>query len=242
MTLRILICLCLIGSNFQTQASEQDVAPAYKLTVGYYQYSGGDSQNGPATDINLRRTADGGNVWFAHYLSWAHEVTQTRLGWDQNYEFQSFRLVPSLQLASAWAWTSSLYAETGKSWFAGLGLGRTNLRDSLSLNFDPNDSYTVSGGFRKDEHSSVAFVLIRDNRLNPDQQHLHLIYRTGLPEQHRLTIDLLLKSGRVEGEYIERTGLAVTYDWPRWFGRIAYDPKTNFTSQELLRLVIGTRF
>jgi hypothetical protein len=220
----------------------QTPVPAFKLTAGYYQYSGGATQNGPATDINLRHSADDGNMWIAHYASWAHDVAQTRVGWDHSYAWPLVRVIPSLQFASAGAWTSSIYFETGETWFAGAGLGRTNLRDSLSLNFDPNDSYTVSGGYRWNEVSSAAFVLIRDNRLNPDQQHLHLIYRTALPEQHRLTIDVLLKSGTVEGEYIERTGLAVTYDWPRWFGRIAYDPKTNFTTQDLLRLVFGTRF
>jgi PAS domain S-box-containing protein len=34
----------------------------------------------------------------------------------------------------------------------------------------------------------------------------------------------------------------VTYDWPRFFVRLAYDPKTNFTPVDARRLSIGTRF
>jgi hypothetical protein len=71
---------------------------------------------------------------------------------------------------------------------------------------------------------------------------MHLIYRKNLPNHHRLTLDILLKSGLVAGEAIDRTGLALTYDWPRWFTRLSYDPKANFTTQDLWRLAVGARF
>jgi hypothetical protein len=240
--LALLFLSMFAGLPALAQTKDSEPIPAFKLTAGYYQYSGAQVQNGPATDINLRHSSSEGNTWLAHYASWAHDVTQTRVGWDHNFPVQSVRLTPSLQLASGGAWNGSLSAETGETWFIGAGFGRTNLRDSLSLNFDPNDMYSLSGGYRWNEINSLSFQLVHDNRLNPDQQHLHLIYRTPLPNEHRLTVDVLLKSGLVEGEHVERTGLAVTYDWPRWFTRVAWDPKTNFTQQDLLRLVVGARF
>jgi hypothetical protein len=241
--LMLLLCTALtVAAQDPPTGDDTDTPVRYKLTVGYYQFSQGLSDNGPAMDLNLRQTSSLGNVWFAHYDSWAHGVTQTRLGWDRTWGQDTLRLIPSLQLASGGAWNGSLGAETGQTWFAGLAFGRTNLRDSLSLNFDPNDMVTLSGGYRWSEINSLSFQLVRDNRLHPDQQHLHLIYRTPLPDARRLTVDVLFKRGLVDDEPTERTGLTVTHDWPRWFIRAAWDPKTNFTSQDLLRLVVGTRF
>lgn len=232
----------LVVQAAAAQGADPEQAPAFKLTTGLYQYSGADAQNGQAVDINLRHSSTAGNVWFGHYVSWAQELTQDRLGWDRSFAAGPVRLLPSLQLATAGAWNGSVGVETGDDWFIGAGLGRTNLRDSVSLNFDPNDSYSVSGGYRRLDGESLSFLLVRDNRLHPDQQHVHLIYRTPLPNAHRLTLDLLRKSGLVEGEHLERTGLSVAYDWPRWFVRVGYDPKANFTPQDLWRLAVGTRF
>lgn len=243
--LKCCLLTALAGLVVQTavaQGADPEQAPAFKLTTGFYQYSGADAQNGQAIDINLRHSSTAGNVWLGHYVSWAHELTQDRIGWDRSFPVGPVRLMPSLQLATGAAWNGSVGVETGDDWFIGAGLGRTNLREAVNLNFDPNDSYSVSGGYRWHEAESLSFLLVRDNRLHPDQQHVHLIYRTPLPNAHRLTIDLLLKSGLVDGENIERAGLSLTYDWPRWFVRVSYDPKANFTPQDLWRLAVGTRF
>jgi hypothetical protein len=242
-TRRILTALaCLFILSVIAQEQDPSKGPAFKLTTGLYQYSGAGEQNGQASDTNLRHTSGLGNVWVGHYVSWAHELTQDRVGWDRTFASENFRVTPSLQLATGGAWNSSAGVETGEDWFIGAGFGRTNLRDSVSLNFDPNDSYSVSGGYRWQEAATLSFLLVRDNRLHPDQQHLHLIYRTSLADAHRLTLDVLLKSGLVDDEKIERTGLSLTYDWPRWFVRMTYDPRANFSSQDLLRLVTGVRF
>ena len=58
----------------------------------------------------------------------------------------------------------------------------------------------------------------------------------------RLTLDALYKKGLVEGEMIERWGFSATYDWPAFFARLAFDPKANFTPQDMWRLSVGTRF
>lgn len=222
--------------------AEDAASPAFKLTVGRYQSSADGQPSSFSTDYNLRHTSWLGNVWYGHYVASAEELTQDRAGWDRNFSLGLVRLQPSVQVATGGAWNGSLNLETGESWYAGAGIGRTNLRPTVNLNFDPNDAWSLSGGYRWAGGPSLGLLLVRDNRENPDQQHLHLIWRTPLLDRHRLTVDLLRKRGLVEGEHIERTGLSVAYDWPRWFLRLSYDPKVNFTTQNMWRLAGGTRF
>jgi len=49
-------------------------------------------------------------------------------------------------------------------------------------------------------------------------------------------------AGLVNGESISKVGATVTYDWPRFFIRLAYDPNTNFTPDNVWRVSIGSRF
>ena len=217
-------------------------APAFKLTAGLYQSSGGGQDRSDSTDINLRHGSTLGNVWYGRYTAPARELIQDRAGWDRSFPAGALRILPSAQLASGGAWNGSVGVETGEDWYVGAGLGRTNLRETVNLNFDPNDSYSLAGGYRWNAGRALGLVLVRDNRLNPDQQHLHLVYRTPLPEDQRLTVDLLHKRGLVNDEMIDAVGLSVAYDWPRWFLRLAYDPKVNFTPQDMWRLSFGTRF
>ena len=132
--------------------------------------------------------------------------------------------------------------ETGDAWFVGAGVGRTNLRNYANLNFDPNDAWMLSGGYRWAGNHSLALQWIRDNRVNPDQQNLHVVYRMPVNQTDRLTVDALQKKGLVGGTPISRFGLSVGYDWPRYFVRVAYDPLVNFSVQDMLRLSVGTRF
>lgn len=241
-----MILIIGMAGHFTVSAMAQDRATqaplAFKLSAGYYHFAGGAEQSGPAVDINLRHSSSKGNFWIGHYFSWAHELRQDRIGLDRIYTAGAVRIMPSLQLATGGAWNGSVGAETGDTWFAGAGLGRTNLRDSVSLNFDPNDAYSLSTGFRGTAGESFSLLLVRDNRLHPDQQHLHLVYRRSVNTSHRLTVDALFKRGLVEDEVIERTGLSLAYDWPRWFVRLSYDPNANFSPQDLWRLTMGTRF
>jgi hypothetical protein len=214
----------------------------FKFTVGSYSVAGGGLPAGPGLDVNLRYTYGEGNVWLGWFRSPALDFSQTRVGWDNTLTFGPVRALPSLQAASGGFVGGSIAIETGDSWFIGSGLGRTNLRNYANLNFDPNDSYTLYGGYRWPDASALSLQLVRDNRLNPDQQHLHLIWRKSLSDGQRLTVDLLAKQGTVEGQFIRRTGLSVGYDWPQWFVRLAWDPKVNFTPQNMLRVSTGWRF
>jgi hypothetical protein len=220
----------------------QDQQPNYKLTTGLYALSGAGQANSHGLDINLRRTSDAGDLWAAWYRSPEQNVSQPRLGWDNNYSVSTWRVQPSVQMASGGFWGGSLGVETGDSWFVGVGLGRTNLHPYTNLNFDPNDAWMASGGYRWSSVQSIGFQVVRDNRQNPDQQHVHAVYRMGMPNGQRLTLDVLFKSGLVEEQFTRRTGLSVTYDWPQFFTRVAYDPIINFTPQTMWRVSVGTRF
>ena len=83
---------------------------------------------------------------------------------------------------------------------------------------------------------------MRDNRLSPDQRHLHAYWRQPMPDGQRLTLDLLYKEGLVDDRMIQRWGVSATYDWPRFLLRVAYDPKANFGRDNLWRFSVGARF
>ena len=237
------VCLAtLLTLGLCQQAAAQDAPTPYKLTVGSYGVSGGGLPAGPGLDVNLRYTYGDGNVWLGWFRSPVLDFSQLRSGWDHTFTLGPVRLLPSVQAASGGFFGGSIAVETGDSWFVGAGLGRTNLRNYANLNFDPNDSYTAYGGYRWSEATSLQVQLVRDNRLNPDQQHVHLIWRQSVGNGERLTVDLLAKQGTVDGLFIRRVGLSVGYDWPRWFVRAAWDPKVNFTPQNMVRLSTGMRF
>ena len=235
---------CLIASSALAAAPtvEPEKPISYKLTAGHYQLSGGDLPNASGLDVNLRATGSFGNAWVGWYGSPSQDIKQVRGGWDSSYKLGPVRFMPSLQIASGGFVGGSAMVETGDSWFAGVGAGRTNLRNYANLNFDPNDAWMLSGGYRWADNHSLALQVVRDNRLNPDQQNVHVVYRTPVNGGDRLTLDLLQKKGLVGGVPISRFGLSAGYDWPRYFVRVAWDPQVNFTAQDMLRLSVGTRF
>lgn len=136
----------------------------------------------------------------------------------------------------------SAQLETGDDWFVGAGLGRTNLRPYTNLNFDPNDSWTVSAGRRMNTGETFYLLQVRDNRLNPDQQHIHADYRKPLSDGDRVTVDVLYKNGLVGNATIHKWGVTLVYDWPRYFISLAYDPKVNFSADNMFRTLLGMRF
>jgi hypothetical protein len=227
----------LLGLNPSSPALA-DLPPAYKLTLGSYHFSSGAN----ALDTNLRWTGDYGNIWGGLYASSQFHEHQFRLGWDHTIALSGVRWSPSLQVASHAYVAGSVNVETGDTWFVGAGLGRTNLRPNTNLNFDPNDAYSLSAGWRDASGLSYALQWIQDNRNNPDQRHLHAVYRTPLPDGQRFTFDVLYKQGLVDGVAIHKIGATLTYDWPRFFVRLAYDPKVNFTADDMTRVSVGTRF
>lgn len=220
-----------------SHADDGDAGPAFKLTVGQQRFS----ESGNGVDVNLRHASALGTTWLGYFDANGLDAHQLRAGWDHTFG-DAVRVVPSVQLASGGFVGGSLNVETGKTWFVGAGYGRTNLHPYFNLNYDPNDAWTLSGGYRAADGASYALSLTRDDRENPDQEHFHAVYRAPVNGSDRLTLDVLYKRGLVNGDSIARLGATVTYDWPRFFVRLAFDPNTNFTSDDVVRVSVGARF
>ena len=236
---RVRLALFLVTAVLSAPARADDAPEApFKLSVGAYH----GSQSGWALDTNLRYSSDRvGHAWIGWFRSNGLDVAQWRAGWDRSFG-DSVRVQPSLQVAEGGFVGGSVNVETGERWVLGAGLGRTNLKPYVNLNFDPNDAWSLLAAWRNDDGRSLTFNWVRDNRQNPDQRHAHLVWRQPLPTGQRLTLDLLVKRGKVEDQRITRAGLTATVDWPTWFVRLAYDPRTNFTPENSWRLTTGLRF
>ena len=236
--LRRLVFLTIFALGPLTTAVAQELPSAdFKLTVGAFKFS----ESGSGVDVNVRRSSDYGNVWLGYFRAPRLDANQWRTGWDKTFG-EAIRIQPSVQTASGGFVGGSLNVEAGENWIVGAGLGRTNLRPYYNLNFDPNDAWSVLAGYRAESGQSYTASYVRDNRENPDQQHFHLTSRTPLAGKERLTLDMLYKRGLVDGQRIAKVGGTVTYDWPKFFVRLAFDPNTNFTADNVWRFSVGTRF
>ena len=80
-------------------------------------------------------------------------------------------------------------------------------------------------------------------RLGTSQQDTHVVWRRPLSGGDRITLDAVYKSGHADdGTYARAAGLTVTFDWPRWAVRAAYDPHVNFGADTMIRLGVAWRF
>ena len=233
------------GDTASARSTPTDDAPAapFKFTTGLYRTAGAGQTASTGLDLNLRYQGGAGDLWVGAFRAPAGDVSQLRGGWDHSFALGPVRLLPSLQYASGGFMGGSVNLETGTHWYAGAGLGRTNLRNYVNLNFDPNDAWMLSAGYRWSEARYAGVQVVRDNRAHPDQQHLHLVARLPTDAGHAVFVDLLDKRGSLDdGRYVHRYGASMTYSWPQVFVRMAYDPKVNFTPQNQWRVSVGTRF
>ena len=97
--------------------------PTFKLTVTGHRFS----ESGNGADINLRHSSDWGTQWLGYFNASGLDAHQFRGGWERSFG-DTVRVLPSLQIASGGFVGGSISIETGKTWFVGAGLGRTNLR------------------------------------------------------------------------------------------------------------------
>jgi len=211
---------------------------SFKFTPTYYR-----TTNEPAAyDLNLRANREVQTGWIGFYRR-GDEFQQLRLGYEHALELPAVRLVPSVQYASRGFLGASANAEIGERHFALVGLSRTNLKDYFNLNFDPNDSVLLGAGTRALAHSVLTVYQIKDDRLGTGQHVTHFVLRTSPDEHTRWTIDVFAKAGRsADGEWVRGTGATLTYDFGRYFARIAHDPHVNFTLERMLRMALGWRF
>lgn len=230
---------CAQDERGGTPSSEGPIA--WKLTPTYYS----STSQAPAWDINLRGNTDTQTAWVGYYRR-QEEFQQLRFGYERPMEWTAVRLVPSLQYASRGFLGGSLYAEIGERHFGVLGWGRTNLKDYYNLNFDPNDAVTFGVGTRALPRTTLTLFQIRDDRLDTGQRVTHLVARTKPTEKTRWTLDVFHKEGRPDAdpasERVRGTGATVTYDYGRYFARVASDPYVNFSNDHMVRVALGVRF
>ncbi len=212
---------------------------AYKLTTSLYRT--GDGYLGG--DINLRAGLGPHVVWAGFYRS-ETGYEQGRAGYENTLSLPFGKLVSSLQLATRGFAGISETAEIGGDHYVLLGLSRTNLRDYYNLTFDPNDSVLYGvGSHTLIPKTQVYLFSVKDNRLDTGQRVTHLVLRWQPTDAARWTLDLTQKSGQgEEDEKVSATGVTLGYDFERYFVRLAYDPKVNFTAQNMGRISLGMRF
>lgn len=227
-----------------TAAPGEGTAPRpFKLSIGDYFY---DDPSGHSTgqDYNLRYRR-GGSTVFAGYYRDHRFGDQARLGADSAWQPLAavpVSIQPSIAVATRGFVGGSVAVQAGDTWYVQAGLGRTNLQPFANLNFDPNDALSFAVGHHADDGSSLALSTVADNRLHTGQRHTHLVGQWPLPGGQRLTIDVLRKSGDGDAGHVSAWGETVTYDFPRFFVREAWDPKQNFGTADVARITVGTRF
>lgn len=209
----------------------------WKLTLGLYRT--GTDWSG---DLNLRGSSGDFNFWLGGYAAGGGEGVG-RIGGEWAYKAETLRFTPTLAVATNGLVSGQLYAEVGRSIYLIAGASRTNLRDYFNLTFDPNESLQLGAGVHVDARTLLAAYSIFDVRLHTGQQNTHLVVRRYLSHEHRLTVDVVYKSGHTdEREFVRGLGATVTWDWARFFLRAAYDPYANFTASTMVRAGGGVRF
>ena len=234
------VAAMLLVTNVLAQPAAGGGEPslAFKLTPAFYRISDGNN----AADLNLRANY-GDNVGWIGYYRDRLGFQQARAGYERHADLGAARLVLSVQVASRGFLGGSANAEIGGDTFAIVGFGRTNLHDYYNLNFDPNDAITLGIGTRAISNTELSLYMVKDDRLGTGQRVTHLIARRRFAEKQRFTIDLSYKSGKnTAGDNVEGSGIALTYDYAPWFGRVAYDPYVNFSANRMTLFALGRRF
>jgi hypothetical protein len=210
--------------------------PAWKLTVGEYSYA-----NYFGTDFNLRWRENGTSAWTGVYTDRVFG-SQVRAGADTVINVGKYvQLQPSIQAASLGFIGGSFNVQVGDAWYGITGIGRTDTRPYFNLNFDPNDALTFGVGHVANDGATYNLFLVADDRFHTQQRDLHLNVQIPWGDSHA-TVDLLRKSGLSDAGRIAAWGFSASWDWPRWFLRLAYDPYQNFSAQDAWRFAAGLRF
>ena len=219
-------------------ARADDEGPDYKLTFGRY----ASSDDNPAIDVNLRAGLGPHTAWFGMYREHAG-FRQARAGYEYRLEADASRTTFSIQSASGGVAVGSITAELGGASYAIVGFGRTNVRNYVNLNYDPNDAITLGVGTRAIERIELSLFQVRDDRLHTGQQVTHLVLRRRFDGGQRLSVDLYTKRGLdSDGVYVNDRSWSLGYDRGPLFVRFAHDPHAGFTPANQNRLSFGTRF
>ena len=211
---------------------------AWKLTLGRYASSDGN----PAWDANLRGTRGAVTGWLGVYRDRAG-LQQWRSGIEHRSDGDALRTLLSLQSASGGAWIGAANAELGTSTYAIVGWGRTNLRNYINLNYDPNDAITLGAGTRAIADTELSLFQVRDDRLHTGQRVTHAVLRRRFEAEQRVTLDFFIKRGlAADGQFVHDKSLTLGYDRGPWFARLSHDPHAGFAFATQNRVSVGTRF
>ncbi len=233
-------------ANTQNASSMKDgQSVAWKATLGTYKDS---VTRDTATDLNLRGSTKDTRFWLGYYQEQT-DFKQTRLGAEQAADLASYgKLIYSLQVASGGFVGGSLTWDGKQDNVDGfsplLGLGRTNAKPYVNLNFDPNDSVLWGGTYSQRQIGQISLFQIFDDRFNTGQRVTHLVWRGSLPNSVGLVVDAFHRSGASEAGNVQvkGNGLATTVEVRDYFVRFAYDQKANYTQANITRLAVGFRF
>jgi len=215
-------------------------AVAWKLTTTYYATT---NQPG-AGDINLRGNLGPHTAWVGYYDQ-PGEFNQARVGYEYNLRLPLTQTVFSAQYASHGFFGGSVTAAVGGDVYGILGISRTNEKPYFNLNFDPNDAWTFGFGARLPQDTSVMLYQIHGEWIAAGQRVTHAVLRTRPSPDTRLSVDVFYKSGPLdseEGGSVSVIGIGVGVDYKAWFARITWDPKVNFTPNDMVRVAVGLRF
>lgn len=238
--MRFFVPLCAFVICLHAHAEEQDQEDGkvhYKLTLADY-----SAQQLHAQDVNLRARFGNQTLWLGYYTD--HDFQQTRTGYERIDEGSWYKVTSSLQAATHDFLGAAVTAELGGKLHGIVGYGRTNLKPYDNINFDPNDSITYGAGLEWAEDEDISVYRVRDDRVVKGQQIDHVLLHLPGAGGDKAIVDLFSKSGSrdADGKSIAGTGAALTYEWPCYFVRLAYDPKVNFTQAYMTRLSFGFFF
>ena len=219
--------------------ADAGTGPDFKLTLGRY----GSDDGNTGLDANLRGSLGMHTVWVGHYRD-RDGYRQARSGYEYRIDGETLRTVLSLQSASGGVVVGSVTSEVGGSNYAIVGFGRTNVRNDVNLNHDPNDAITLGIGSRAIEQTELTLFNVHDDRLHTQQNVTHAVLRRRFEGDQRLTLDLFTKRGYTgDGLWLSQDkSWSLGYDRGPLFVKFTVDPHAGFTSATQKRVQLGTRF
>ncbi len=236
----LLALACAAGcSAARAAGADASASPDFKLTLGRY----GSSDGNTGLDANLRGGLGPHTAWVGLYRDQSG-YRQARAGYEFRLDGDTVRTVFSLQSASGGVAVGSVTSELGGANYAIVGFGRTNVRNYVNLNYDPNDAITLGIGTRAISQTELTLFNIHDDRLHTGQNVTHLVLRRRFEGDQRLTVDFFVKRGLTgDGNFVRNDkSISLGYDRGPYFLRFAYDPHAGFTTPTQRRLQLGARF
>jgi hypothetical protein len=236
---RRIVLLLLCCATGAARGAGGDDKLALKFTPSWYQSSDGNH----AWDFNLRANTGPHAAWIGYYTE-RSGARQARTGYEYTENFRAGHVVWSAQAASGGFLGGSATLQTGgDAIYFIAGFGRTNLRNYYTLNFDPNDAYTIGVGTGLIPHTDLSLYEIRDDRLGTGQRVTHLYAHVNLSDTDRVSIDGTYKRGLSDdGIPVHGHGLTLTYTHRHGFLRIAHDPYANFGRAAQNRFSLGLTY